>query len=106
MKTNRKNPVIDFEKLGGRVYVGRPAGVLARKHFKIEEYENQENFPIEVHFPENARTLTSSFFLGMFGNSVRTAGSRDNFLKRFIFKANKQILAEVNAGIDEALSAA
>lgn len=105
MKTSRNNPVINFEKLGGRVYVGRPGGVQARKYFKIEEHEHDSNFPIEVRFPDNARTLTSSFFLGMFGNSVRVAGSREDFLKRFKFRANSQILAEVDAGIVEALSA-
>ncbi|KPZ73475.1 hypothetical protein AN944_00059 [Shewanella sp. P1-14-1] len=97
--------MINFEKLGGRVYVGRPDGVLARKYFKIDEYEQEKNFPVEIFFPDNARTLTSSFFLGMFGNSVRTAGSKEGFLTRFKFTANSQIMAEVDAGISEALSA-
>lgn len=105
MKMNREKVVIDFHKFGGRVYVGRPGGEEARRIFKIAEYDNEPNIQIDVIFPENARTLTSSFFLGMFGDSVLKAGSRDRFLARFIFKANKQITAEIEAGISEALTA-
>ncbi|AMG03197.1 MULTISPECIES: hypothetical protein [Vibrio] len=96
---------IDLRSISGRVYVGRPRGKSARNYFKIEEYEREGAFPVTVIFPSNARTLASSFFLGMFGESVRKAGSREEFLKRFKFEASKQILNEIEVGISEALSA-
>ncbi|OCH59068.1 MULTISPECIES: hypothetical protein [Vibrio] len=96
---------VDLCSIAGRVYVGRPRGKSARNYFKIEEYEREKSFPITVIFPSNAKTLASSFFLGMFGESVRQAGSREEFLKRFKFEASKQILSEIDVGISEALSA-
>jgi len=97
--------VIDFSIMGGRVYVGRPNGKTARTYFKIDLCEEQKEYPIKVIFPINAKTLASSFFLGMFGRSVRQAGNRNEFLKRFHFEANKQIMSEIEDGILEALSA-
>lgn len=102
---NKGDTVFDLTKLGGRVYVGRPNGRMARAHFEIEKHEDMSDFPISVKFPTDARTLTSSFFLGMFGASVRRAGSRDAFLTRFIFDANEQIKEEIDLGITEALIA-
>jgi len=100
-----KNPMINLNKLGGRVYVGRPNGELARKFFHVEEFENGDQFPITVEFPKDAKTLTSSFFLGLFGDSVRKAGSRKGFLETFAFTANEDIMEEIDEGIIEALSA-
>ena len=97
--------VLDLTKLGGRVYVGRPNGRMARDYFKVENIEKENQFPVSVIFPDDARTLTSSFFLGMFGKSVRTAGTRDEFYSRYKFNANKQILEEIELGITEALIA-
>jgi len=97
--------VFDLTKLGGIVYVGRPNGEAARKHFKVSKVDSDKAYPVDVIFPEKARTLTSSFFLGMFGNSVRAAGSRDEFFERFHFNANAQIIDEIELGIKEALMA-
>ncbi|MDC8854236.1 hypothetical protein [Shewanella algae] len=94
---------IDLSKLAGRVYVGRPNGSKAREYYKIDALEKEEKYPINIKFPSNAKTLTSSFFLGMFGKSVREAGSKKVFFERFTFNAPKKILAEVNLGVEEAL---
>lgn len=96
---------IDLAVMAGRVYVGRPNGIAARAHFRLHELESEEKFPITISFPSNAKTLASSFFLGMFGESVRAAGSREKFLTRYKFNANKQILREIEVGITEALTA-
>lgn len=96
---------IDFNIVAGRVYVGRQNGQAARTYFKVAEYDKDIDCSIEVIFPDNARTLASSFFLGMFGDSVREAGCKEAFLKRFKFKANEQIMKEIEVGISEALSA-
>ena len=103
--TTKEKIVIDLTTLGGRVYVGRPNGKQARKYFNLDNIETDNTYPVEILFPEDARTLTSSFFLGMFGDSVRKAGSKDAFLTRFNFKANERILKEVYKGIADALIA-
>lgn len=97
--------VIDLSQLGGRVYVGRQNGNLARKHFRIDELENENNYPITVIFPGDAKTMTSSFFLGMFGKSVLKSKSMNNFLGKFKFQTNNEILQEINDSINEALLA-
>jgi hypothetical protein len=99
-----KGPImVDLTPLGGRVYVGRPNGSKARAHFKLESHEDNGDYPIKILFPENAQTITSSFFLGMFGSSVRKAGSKEEFLKRFEFLASMRIKNEIDDGINDAL---
>ena len=96
---------IDLAVMAGRVYVGRPNGIAARAHFRLDKLESEDSYPITISFPENAKTLASSFFLGMLGESVRAAGSREKFLIRYKFNANKQIMREIEVGITEALTA-
>ncbi|WP_425666283.1 hypothetical protein ACPUEJ_01475 [Vibrio tubiashii] len=96
---------IDLSNIAGRVYVGRPNGIAARKHFRLDELESENRYPITITFPDNAKTLASSFFLGMLGESVRAAGSREAFLHRYKFNANSQIRKEIEVGITEALTA-
>lgn len=94
---------LDLKPIGGRVYIGRKNGELARKHFKIDEIDRENSFPVKVIFPADAKTLTSSFFLGMFGLSVRTAGSKEKFLARYVFDTPAQIELEILESINEAL---
>ncbi|WP_345875370.1 hypothetical protein [Shewanella algae] len=96
--------VINFNKLAGKVYIGRPDGALARKYFKLDEVDREHSYPVKVIFPADAKTITSSFFLGMFGKSVLSAGTKEQFMKNFVFDANPRILNEVEIGIFEALS--
>ena len=100
-----KSKTIDLSIMAGRVYVGRKNGHTARKYFELDLHEQSNSYPIEVIFPSNAKTLASSFFLGMFGQSVRNAGNKNLFFERYKFTANQQIMKEIEVGISEALSA-
>ena len=77
---------IDFQELGGPVYSGRSKGELARKKFNLDEVDKNQ-MKVVVRIPETTYSVTSSFFLGLFGESVRRAGSREAFLRRYDIQA-------------------
>lgn len=101
---SKNKDVIDFKKLAGRTYIGRPRGKLAREHFEISQYDQGGGVSVEVLFPDNVKTMSSSFFLGMFGDSVVKAESEEEFKKRFKFIAKPQILKQIDEAISRAIT--
>jgi hypothetical protein len=87
---------IDFRKIGGLVYTGRDRGERLRTEFKLDELDRAAGL-VEVSIPDEAYTISSSFFLGMFGPSVVRAGSKENFYAHYNFKL-PQFLQEVIDG--------
>lgn len=85
MKTENQ-VTIDFQSLGGPVHSGRSKGELVREKFKLDHIDN-EPVRVVVQIPEATYSVTTSFFLGLFGDSVRKAGSREAFLRKFNFQA-------------------
>ena len=77
---------IDLSKFNGPVYAGRARGENAREQAKLDQIDDSAAF-VQVNIPDDTYTVTSSFFLGMFGPSVIKAGSRDEFVKRFHFRS-------------------
>jgi len=60
----------NYRSPGGRVFAGRDRGRRARKRAKLEEHDRVSR-PVEVHVPVDTFSVTSSFFLAMFGPSIR-----------------------------------
>lgn len=89
-------PMIDFKKIEGLVYTGRDRGERLRVEFKLDELDARESV-VEVEVPDTAYTISSSFFLGMFGPSVVRAGSKDKFFARYHFRL-PEFLQEVVEG--------
>lgn len=89
--------LIDFNELGGPVYSGRPRGAAARVRYLLDEVDKDSNTVVDVSVPDRTYSMTSSFFLGLFGPSVVRAGSREAFFQKYHFKA-KPVLK--NAFID------
>lgn len=77
---------VDLSKFNGPVYAGRARGENARQALKLDAAD-QSNQIVEVNIPDSTYTVTSSFFLGLFGPSVINAGSREAFVKKFHFKS-------------------
>ncbi len=96
--------IIDFSSLSGRAYAGRPNGEAARDYFKINELCKSDGV-VSVIFPENTRTLTSSYFLGCFGDCIMLAGSKEKFEKVFALKYPSKLEKVINKGIKSALLA-
>lgn len=104
-----KNKIITIDLLDGipnskKIFAisGRDLGFKQRKHHKLDEIENN-NDKIEIKVADNIIFLSSSFFLGMFGESVRKCGTKEKFKEKFIFKTNGQIESNIEDGINDAL---
>ncbi len=97
--------IINFEQLGGPVYAGRPKGEKAREQFELDK-EDGAGGVVRVVIPDDAFSLNSSFFLGLFGPSVRALGGREGFTKKYAFEAPEFIMESVYSGIDRAMQEA
>lgn len=75
---------VDLTKLAGPVFSGRDRGIAARAEFNLDEIDRIYS-SVEVVLPSTLYTLTSSFFLGLFGESVRKCGSVTSFEEKFKF---------------------
>ena len=67
------------------VISGRNLGKEQRKKLKIDKLVKQYKV-IEIIIPENIYSISSSFFLGMFGDIVRSCKTKESFLEKFKFK--------------------
>lgn len=95
---------IDFKKLGGPTYIGRDNGEAARREFNLDELENDDALEkVLVNIPPETYNINSSFFLGLFGKSIRKAGSKDEFLKSFEFNTNGKNYPVIMRSITRAL---
>lgn len=104
MANNKKlsTLTIDFSNLGGPVYIGRPKGKLGREKYNLDAIDKSD-VAVKVIIPENTYTINSSYFLGLFGDSIRAAGSREAFLKKFIFQCPEIFRNEIEKSIARAL---
>lgn len=97
---------IDFKKLGGPTYIGRDKGEAARKELKLDELEGSGVLErVFVDIPPGTYNINSSFFLGLFGKSIRKAGSKDKFLSLFEFRTHGKTYQVINRSIERALVA-
>lgn len=94
---------IDFAAFGGPVYVGRANGVNARRRVNGDKLDVAEE-PVEVRIPEDAYSVNSSFFLGLFGPSLKHFGTREAFLDHYKFVAPEHVVTAIDSIMDRAIS--
>lgn len=96
---------IDFSRFDGPLFAGRARGQKARDKVSLDELELQPDSKFVVIFPPNFFTMTSSFFLGLFGKSIQQCGSKQTFLEKFDFStAPEETKKQIFSWIDRALS--
>ncbi len=83
-----------------RVFVGREAGYACREFFKLGELDKVRT-EVTVTISEEVYSVNSSFFLGMFGDSIRSLG-KDVFRSQYRF-VGKCFSRTLNSGIRLAL---
>jgi hypothetical protein len=88
--------LIDFGRIEGPVYTGRDRGASLRRDLDVDTMDSN-NSPVEVRIPTSTYTISSSFFLGLFGPSVVRAGTKEAFYRRFHFDS-PEFLREVMDG--------
>lgn len=93
---------IDFQKLGGPVYVGRPNGEKARDRLNLAELDREKD-PVDVFVPNDTYSINSSYFLGLFGPSVVYFGSEAAFLRHYRFHALENHMDRIRAHVERAL---
>lgn len=85
------------------VISGRNLGKLQRKNLKIDE-KIKKYETIEVIIPDNIFSISSSFFLGLFGDLVRNYKTKEKFLEKFKFNCSETLKNNINDGIKDALN--
>lgn len=96
------NVIIDFGKLEGPVFTGRPRGEMLRKRLEVEKLDEQDG-TVEVKIPDTTYSISSSFILGLFGKSVVHAGSKSAFYQKYHFSSSKLFQDVVDSCVTRAL---
>ena len=77
---------IDFSKIEGPVYTGRQRGELLRQALQLDRLDKAPE-TVDVRIPDSTYTISTSFFLGLFGPSVVKAGSPEAFYRHYRFQS-------------------
>ena len=86
-----------------RIFAGRPRGEAVRDDVHLAQLIADDQVEeINVIVPVDIFQITSSFFLGMFGDAIRALGA-DAFRRRFRFQG-KDIQDVIEEGIADALN--
>ncbi len=80
---------------------GRDCGKTFRRRFELDKRDKSAE-PIEVAIPDEVISMNTSFFLGLFGRSVRTLGPA-RFRLKYRFKCDPIHMASVEEGIERAI---
>ena len=84
-----------------RIFSGRDSGKAARVKLEVERVERADD-KIIVRIPTDALAVNLSFFLGLFGPSVRKYGA-EGFRDIYTFEGKPIHLRSVEEGIRKAL---
>lgn len=83
------------------VYTGRSRGRQDRARFLIDQHDDSDEV-VEVVVPDEIYSMTSSYFLELFGKSIRKLG-RDEFLRKYAIVGPDHVLRKVDDWIARAL---
>ena len=93
---------IDFAKIEGPVYTGRDRGERLRSDLHLDQLDVSADV-VEVRIPDTTYTISSSFFLGLFGPSVIKAGSKEAFYRRYHFQSPSFLREVMDSYVSRAL---
>jgi hypothetical protein len=98
--------MINFRELVGdraRNVSGHERGVEARAKYNLDSADSREAV-VDVIIPDEIDAVASSFFQGMFAQSVRYYKSQENFLRHYRFTASPVVMEQILRGIDRSLT--
>lgn len=99
---NTSAHMIDLGNIEGNVFTGRDRGERLRETYGLDNFDKLGE-AVVVKIPDRAYTVSSSFFLGLFGPSVVQAGSKDAFYARYKFNAPAFLLDVLDGYVSRAL---
>ena len=68
------------------VLTGRALGLQMRDIFELDMVDATQGLVVDIRVLDNVYSISSSFFLGMFEESMLVAGSREKFFEKFKFE--------------------
>jgi hypothetical protein len=83
-----------------KVFSGRERGKYWRKHFGIDELDSSDE-EVLVKIPRDVFSINLSFFLSLFGESVRRLG-KEEFQKKYKFQCDPLLKPLIDQGIEQA----
>ena len=97
--------VIDYDKKMKDMLVlsGRELGYQIRTNMNLDKVDKDDK-KYKIIFPKNIISISTSFFLALFGESVRKCGNKEEFLNKYNFDCNKNMMLNINDGIIDALN--
>jgi hypothetical protein len=93
---------IEFKDMGMPVFTGRKRGKLAREALNLSQLDVARE-KVTVRIPEETYTVSNSYFLGLFGPSVRSLGGREGFLEHYHFSGPERVLGKLDDWIEDAM---
>lgn len=102
MAAKKDELIIDLDEHGGPVYAGRTKGENVRAAYSLDAIDKTDK-TVTILIPPNTYTINSSFFLGLLGDSVRYAKSKERFFKKFIFKPSDMFSKKIDDYVTRAL---
>jgi hypothetical protein len=88
-----------YQSSDSKVFAGRERGAFVRDAAQLSDFERSSD-DLEVHVPEATYAISSSFFLALFGETIRQLGGQA-FRRRVHFRG-KDISSLVEQAIWEA----
>lgn len=92
---------LKFKNPNSKVLSGRKEGKEFRDKIDLDNIDKNSDV-VNVIFPDDIISLNSSFFLGLFGPSVRYLG-KEKFEQKYTFTCPDFIINSINDGIERAL---
>ena len=102
MNQTQAHKTIDFAGIEGPVYTGRSRGERLRTEMDLDKLD-AAGATVDVRIPNETYTMSSSFFLGLFGPSVVKAGSKKAFFERYHFQSPDFLSAILDTYVSRAL---
>lgn len=84
-----------------KVYSGRARGKHWRRVFELDQLDREPG-TVVVKIPTDVFSVNMSFFLGLFGESVRTL-RKEGFEAKYQFECDPVLLPSIRQGIERAL---
>ena len=99
---NEKIVIREYVKKDSKLLSERPNGEKVREQLKLNQ-KDKDPYTYEIVIDNDFTSLNSSFWLGMFGESVRTL-NEEKFREKYIFKCKDVFLEKIDACIEIALA--
>ena len=99
---NQTLEIVKYRGNNSTVFTGRPEGKLARADLNLDARDS-DGIVYNVVIPKGTTSFNSSFFLGMFFDSIKALGSIEKFYEKYIFIVEEQDI-EWNAILQKNLS--